>query len=196
MRDRTFVHPTLGITFTVPEGYALENTPQAVVGFSPGGAIIRFDAVSVERDVSLDTYLRNDAVRGGDVSDVRPTRIGDLPAATALVRSDDWDFAVAAIRGSGTDVYRFILASHGLDDRLRRDLEQSAASFRLISRQEARNVRQQRLDIVTVRPGETVETLAARMDFSAHQEDRFRVLNGLSRGDRVRPGQSVKIVVR
>ncbi|ESR24122.1 M48 family metalloprotease [Lutibaculum baratangense] len=196
VRDRTFIHPGLGITFSVPEGYALENTPSAVVGFSPGGDIIRFDAVSVAREVSLETYLKQDAVRGGDVSEVTPVTIGGLSAATAIVRSDDWEFAVAAIRGNGTDVYRFILASRQLHDGLRRELAQSAGSFRLISSQEARAVRPQRVEIVQARPGDSVGSLAARMDFSDHREDRFRALNGLSPGDRVQPGQLVKIVAR
>ena len=32
VRGRTFLHPNLGFAFTAPEGFALENTPQAVLG--------------------------------------------------------------------------------------------------------------------------------------------------------------------
>jgi len=34
------------------------------------------------------------------------------------------------------------------------------------------------------------------MAFDDHQEARFRVLNGLSPADRLRPGQLVKVVIR
>jgi predicted Zn-dependent protease len=34
------------------------------------------------------------------------------------------------------------------------------------------------------------------MAYDDHQVERFRVLNGLSPGDRLRPGQLVKIVIR
>jgi predicted Zn-dependent protease len=52
-----------------------------------------------------------------------------------------------------------------------------------------------RLRIVTVAPGDTIEKLAGRMALADRALDRFRVLNGLDLGDRLRPGSEVKIVV-
>jgi predicted Zn-dependent protease len=40
-----------------------------------------------------------------------------------------------------------------------------------------------------------VEKLAARMAVGDRAADRFRVLNGLEPGDRLKPGSEVKIVV-
>ena len=37
VRGRKFLHPKLGFTFTAPEGYALDNTAQAVFGVKDGG---------------------------------------------------------------------------------------------------------------------------------------------------------------
>src|SRR5262249_27890126 len=37
VRGRRFVHPRLGFTFTAPEGFAMENTAQAVLGVKNGG---------------------------------------------------------------------------------------------------------------------------------------------------------------
>ncbi|MEJ8570294.1 M48 family metalloprotease [Microbaculum marinum] len=196
VQGRTFVHPELGITFTMPEGYGLENTSRAVVGFSEAGDIIRFDAVAVPSTVSLSDYLAADAVRGGQVTDIRPMTVNGLAAATATVGGEGWDFKVAAIRGEGNRVYRFILASRELDFARVNELMSAAQSFRIIPKEEARAVRPQRIDIVTVQPGETVETLSARMAFDNHQVERFRALNGLTAGDRLSAGQLVKIVIR
>ena len=44
------------------------------------------------------------------------------------------------------------------------------------------------------RPGDTVERLASRMATTDRPVERFRILNGLGPGDRVRPGDQVKIV--
>lgn len=196
VQGRTFIHPELGITFTLPEGYGLENTSQAVVGFSEAGDIIRFDAVAVPSTVSLAEYLAADAVRGGQVTDITPMTVNGLPAATATVGGDGWDFKVAAIRGDGNRVYRFILASRTLAQAREDELLEAARSFRRIPPEEARSVRPQRIDIVTVRPGETVEYVSRQMAFEDHRLERFRALNGLTPADRVRPGQKVKVVVR
>jgi predicted Zn-dependent protease len=196
VQGRTFIHPQLGINFTVPPGFALENTPRAVVGFSDTGDIIRFDTVNVGRSESLVRYLSEDAVRGGDVSDVEEREIGGLPAAIARVRGDSWQFQVAAIRGQDDTVYRFILAARELDAQRVAALVDTADSFRLLPAEEAQRARQQRLRIVTVQPGETVEQVAARMDFTDFRVERFRALNGLSPSDRLRAGEHVKIVVR
>jgi predicted Zn-dependent protease len=193
---RTFIHPALGITFTLPEGYGLENTSRAVVGFSEAGDIIRFDAVSVPSSVSLSDYLAADAVRGGQVTDITPMTVNGLAAATATVGGEGWTFKVAAIRGDHNRVYRFILASRDLDHARETELLAAAESFRVIPPEEARAVRPQRLDIVTVKPGDTVESVAALMAFDDHQVERFRVLNGLSPADRLQPGRLVKIVIR
>lgn len=196
VQGRTFIHPELGITFTLPEGYGLENTSRAVVGFSEAGDIIRFDAVAVPSTVSLSDYLAADAVRGGQVTDIRPIEVNGLPAATATVAGEGWDFKVAAIRGAGNRVYRFILASRSLEHSREVELMTAAQSFRIVPKEEARAVRPQRIDIVTVQPGETVQSIAARMAFDEHQVERFRALNSLSPADRMRAGQKVKIVIR
>ena len=50
-------------------------------------------------------------------------------------------------------------------------------------------------DVVTVGPTDTVEQLAGRMVVADHKMERFRLLNGLEQGDKLSPGQPVKIVV-
>jgi predicted Zn-dependent protease len=52
-----------------------------------------------------------------------------------------------------------------------------------------------RLRIVTVTPGDTVEKLAGKMAVADRALDRFRVLNGLDPGDKLKPGSEIKIVV-
>jgi predicted Zn-dependent protease len=51
------------------------------------------------------------------------------------------------------------------------------------------------LDVVTVRSGDTVQSLASRMAYRNHQVERFLSLNGLTGSSRLTPGQKVKLVV-
>ena len=60
---------------------------------------------------------------------------------------------------------------------------------------EAAAIRPRIIDVVTVRPGESVQTLASRMAYRDFQLDRFLALNGFAANSRLAPGQKVKLVV-
>jgi len=69
-------------------------------------------------------------------------------------------------------------------------------SMRRISADEAAGVIPRRIDVVTARSGDTVQSLASRMAYGNAQLERFRVLNGLAANAQVVPGERYKIVVR
>ena len=56
------------------------------------------------------------------------------------------------------------------------------------------NFRPFRLAVITVQPGDSVQSLAARMPFEDYQAARFQSLNGLPQNAQLTPGQRVKIV--
>jgi len=68
-------------------------------------------------------------------------------------------------------------------------------SIRRISGNEAAAIRPKVIDVVTVRPGDTVNALAGRMAYRDFQLERFLSLNGLAPGARLVPGQKLKVVV-
>lgn len=49
--------------------------------------------------------------------------------------------------------------------------------------------------IVTVKAGDTIDGLAARMTFPSLKRERFLTLNGIEDGDKIVPGQLVKLIV-
>jgi len=67
-------------------------------------------------------------------------------------------------------------------------------SFRLLSEAEKASLKPLRLRIVTVKPGDTVGSLAASMVGVDRKLDLFRVLNALPTGATVSAGDKVKIV--
>jgi predicted Zn-dependent protease len=69
-------------------------------------------------------------------------------------------------------------------------------SMRRISASEASAITPRRVQVVTVKSGDTVASLASRMAYTDQKEARFRVLNGLSAGQALQPGQKVKLVIR
>ena len=194
-RGRRFLHPKLGFTFTAPEGFTLENTPQAVFGVKDGGNIaLRLDVVRIPADQTLTDYLKSGWIENVDPGSVEEVTINGFRGATATASGDPWGFRLYAIR-FGSEVYRFIFAAKNKTAELDRLFKDSVSSFRRMSVAEARAARPLRLKVVTVAAGDTVEKLAARMAYSDRQVERFRVLNGLEANDRLNPGDMVKLVV-
>ena len=63
-----------------------------------------------------------------------------------------------------------------------------------ITAQDAAKVRGKKLRIVTVKAGDTIDSLSRQMAYTDAQRDRFMTLNGLSDRDTLRPGMLVKVV--
>ena len=195
VRGRRFLHPKLGFTFTAPDGFTLDNTAQAVLGIKRGGGqALRLDVVRVPAEQSLAGYLTSGWIENIDPATVEDVTINGFPGATAAAKGDQWDFRLYAIR-FGSDVYRFIFAAKHRTPEIDRAFRESVGTFRRMSLAEIEGAKPLRLQIVTVAPGDTVDKLAGRMALADHAVERFRVLNGLEPGDRLKPGSEVKVVV-
>jgi predicted Zn-dependent protease len=195
VRGRRFLHPKLGFTFTAPDGFALENTAQAVLGVKHGGGeALRLDVVRVPAEQTLSEYLTSGWIENIDPASVAEVTVNGFPGATATAKGDQWDFKLYAIR-FGSDVYRFIFAAKHSTPDTDRAFRESVGTFRRMSLAEIENAKPLRLEVVKVAPGDTVEKLAGKMAVSDRATERFRVLNGLDPSDRLKPGSEVKIVV-
>jgi len=195
VRGRRFVHPKLGFTFTAPEGFSLDNTAEAVLGLKTGGGeAMRLDVVSVPPEQTLGAYLKSGWMEKVDAGSVQETTINGFPAATATASGEGWSFRLYAIR-YGSDVYRFIYAARERTAQADRRFRESVSTFRRMSLKEAAQVKPLHLSIVTVEAHDTPESLAKRMAITDHALETFRVLNGLQPGDKLKPGDRVKLVV-
>ena len=195
VRGRRFLHPKLGFTFTAPEGFTLENTAQAVLGLKDGGnEALRLDAVKVPAQQSLAEYLGSGWIENVEPGSIEDVTLGGLPAATAAAKGDQWAFRLYVVRFNA-EVYRFIFAAKTRTPEIEKAFRDSVATFRRLSATEAQQAKPLRLKIITVKAGDTVERLATRMALIDRQVERFRVLNGLEPGDRLKAGEQVKIVV-
>ena len=194
VRSGVFSHPRLGITFTAPPGFVLENGKEAVVGFSPeGGKAMRFDQVKPEPGSSLESYVGSGLIDGATASGVESLTLGDLPAATSLTRSDGWSYRIFAMR-NGAQTFRLTYAARELTPALDNEFRQSAQSFRRLTAQEISGLKPAKIALVTAANGDTAETLANRMVADEPRLERFRVLNGLQISDRIFAGQRYKII--
>ncbi|MCR5875531.1 M48 family metalloprotease [Phenylobacterium sp. J426] len=198
VEGRRFIHPDLGIAFEAPPGFTLTNGSSAVKIEGQGGQQALFSTAPLRG--GLEAYAE-DALRRAvgqtQVQTGRPerTRINGLEAVILPARAQSqrgWlDLTVAAYATGPDTAYHFVTLGPANSGRT---FEPLIGSFRRLSREEARTARPRVIQVVQVRPGETVQSLSGRMAVEAAPEAHFRLLNGLRDGDELRPGQRVKIV--
>ncbi|MCH8951809.1 MAG: M48 family metalloprotease [Proteobacteria bacterium] len=199
---RTFSHPKLRFTFTAPRGFTITNSANAVVATGPRKSRFIMDS-DRNRGGALTDYIARvwapglaGQFRTGRLGGLRRERINGLEAASAVLPvrlgNRTFDALLVAYRLEGK-LYRITgLAPRGSG--LLPAMTEAARSFRRLSGAEAGRLREKRISIVTVRGGDTPARLARRMNFDDYRVERFRVLNGLRRGEPLRAGQRVKLV--
>jgi predicted Zn-dependent protease len=193
VRGQTFLHGNLGIRFDVPEGFQIDNKVEAVLATGPGEMAIRFDGVADAKQTSLANYLTSGWVAGLLPETVRETKVNGLDAAVARASADKWDFDVTVIR-FGQQIFRFLTAVPKGSPQLETVSEVLRSSFRRMTPEEIASLKPLRVRVVTVKPGETIATIAARMMGTDRKLDLFKMINALGAGAVVQPGQRVKII--
>jgi len=196
-----FVHPPLRFAFEVPSGYKLVNLPDVVAIKGPKGTLGNLTLASPQPSGSLTEALQNYDPKGNIVfRNIERITINGMEAATGLTRvntkSGTADYRAVLIRHPSGKVYEFVFLSLAdLGGRYDGNFQKIANSFRQIDSNEAAQYNKpQRIRIVTVKSGDTVQSLSSRMVVADEKEGWFRVLNGLTNGQQVQPGQKVKIV--
>lgn len=193
-----FRHPDLRLSFAAPSGFGMENGADAVTVAGSGGQA-QFGAASFSGDLSA--YI--DSVfgklgGGGTVppGEVRRTTVNGIPAAWRTIRasaqSSQVDATVFAYDFGGGKAYHFLLLTavgQGIGP-----FSTMVQSVQRLSAQEAAAIKPRRVGVVTVKTGDTIQSLSRRMAYSDYQQDRFLTINALAANSVLRPGQRVKIV--
>ncbi|HMF05949.1 MAG TPA: M48 family metalloprotease [Methylocella sp.] len=193
---RKFLHGRLGFSFDAPEGFTLENASQAVLGNNSGeDELLRFDSVTVPPSTPLTAYISSGWLDGLIESSIMASEINGMQAAVANASAGEWQFRVAVIRFDQARVCRLIFAARALTSKAKERFQASIQSFHHVSPEEVKAARPLRLAIAVATPGDSPETLAARMAASTRHLDYFLVLNGLARDERLRSSEQYKIVV-
>lgn len=200
IEGRTFAHPDLGMAFTVPTGYLMQNGTSAVTIQGSAG---RAQFSGGRYTGSLDNYVYQvvNSLTGGRqqiaVPQPRRTTINGLPVAYTVARANTQsgvvDVSVFAYQWDRDTVYHFVMLTRGGAGV--GPFQSMVSSLRRLTAYEASQIRPRVIDVVTVRPGDTVQGLANRMAYRDFRLERFLSLNGLAANARLVPGQKLKLVV-
>lgn len=198
VRGNRFAHPALQLGFEVPQGFKLINQPDQVAAKGPDGSVIVF--AQAEANLPPAEYLQKIRVGNAALGNIQRTTVNGMEAATGALRGNTQrgpaDLRIVAIRFDSNSLYQFIsLAPAQAASQANDAFQRTVNSFHRLSAQEIASFKPLRIQVVTVRPGDTVQSLAARSAFPDHKVERFMVLNGMKQGEALRPGQLIKLVV-
>jgi predicted Zn-dependent protease len=195
-----FTHPDLRIQFKVPPGYLMSNGTTAITIKGSAGQA-QFSGGRFQG--GLETYILavfRDLIGGRSQTPIpqpQHTTVNGMPAAytTAHIQTSSGvvDVSVIAYQWDSQHIYHFVMMTQGGAGI--GPFVPMVNSLRRITPAEAAAIRPRIIDVVTVGPADTMQSLASRMAYRDFKLDRFLVLNGLAANSRLAPGQKVKLVV-
>ncbi|MCC6926075.1 M48 family metalloprotease [Novosphingobium sp.] len=199
VEGRSFKHPVEKMAFEAPAGFFLVNGTQAVAIGGQGG---KGQFTTAQFNGDLDAYVRAVFNEFGQANqaqlapgNISRTTVNGIQAATAVTRvasgSGQVDVTVFAYQWDATHAYHFVTITQAGSN----PFQPMFASMKRLSAAEVAALKPRKLLVVTVKKGDTVQSLASRMAYSDAPLDRFRVLNGLPASQTaLTVGQKVKIV--
>lgn len=202
VRGNTFVHPDLRLSIAFPRGWEIQNTKNQVMAKAPEQNDFMVMQLVPNSSGSLEQVAVGTMANAG----FRQVK-GDRAQVNGL------DAYVGTYQGQMQGIGNVVtLAAHIVhDDKLyllaglappndfesvQRQFSESIRSFREISRQEAANIRPNRIDLYTVRSGDTWESLARRSEQAGGiKPSTLAIMNNYDPAQPPKPGDRIKIVV-
>ncbi|MDB5531479.1 MAG: family metalloprotease [Devosia sp.] len=190
---RRFIHSASKYTFSVPQGYTLQNSQNAVVGVAGDGEAVRFDSAEVGSNVGLADYLKSGWIAGLKADSVTTQSFNGVDMASGIAQTDQWFFRVSVMRLDG-QVYRFIFAAKADSARFAQGAEATLKSFRRTDATDLAQIRKVGIKIVVARAGDSADSLAKQMAGLNRGTELFYIINDLFPGDPIVVGQKYKVV--
>jgi len=121
--------------------------------------------------------------------------VNGIPAAYGTARVDSGngsvDVTVFAYEFSNTQAFHFVTITQAGNAGV---FNSMYSSMQRIDATQAAAVKARKIDVVTVKSGDTLSSLASRMAYTDYKMERFLVLNSLDSNSSLQVGQKVKIV--
>lgn len=192
-----FTHPTFRMAFEAPNGFYLVNGTRAVsISGQSGKGELSTAAYSGDLNAYVNTVFAGLSDQQMKPDSIQATTVNGIKAAYGATRatsgSGQVDVVVFAYEWGPSQAFHFATISQAGQAS---QFDPMFRSIRRISATEASAVRPRKLSVVTVKAGDTVQTMAKRMAYTDKALERFLVLNSLTASSRLTAGQKVKIVV-
>lgn len=203
VRGSSFLHPVLRFALEFPAGWEIQNSPSQVVAREPGQPHYMLLQIVDEprgRDVG-EIALNHMTAAGYQRLDGERTRISGLDAYAGVYRGTIENIGRVLMRAGHIampDRTVYIVAGFAPEaqyDRVQASVGASIGSFRQLTRQQAAEIRPNRVDFYTVRAGDTWQSIAERAGAGITPAATLAIMNGVAPDAQPRAGARIRIVV-
>ncbi|MEC8546049.1 MAG: LysM peptidoglycan-binding domain-containing protein, partial [Pseudomonadota bacterium] len=196
IRGQRFVHPDLRFEFTVPKKFTLKNAPDRVTATHKNGMELLFDLAGRKEAQRPVDYIRNDWAPRGSQVDVSALTVAGRPAALGKLRRGGKYIELLVVEYSLSQVMRFALISPAnLSGNAQSAMQTVRRGVKLLSAAQAARIKPDRIRVITVQPGDTLESLSRNMATDERRQDLLLALNNLQKPVTLKPGMRLKLVV-
>ena len=196
IRGQRFVHPDLQLEFLVPKKFTLKNAPDRVTAKHKNGMEIIFDLAGRKEAQRPVDYIRDDWAPRGSQLDLSPLTVAGRPAALGKLRQGGKYIELLVVEYSLSQVIRFALISPAnLSANAQSAMQTLRRGVKLLSAAQAGRIKPDRIRVITVQPGDTLESLSRRMAPDERRQELLLALNNLGKPVTLSPGTQLKLVV-
>jgi predicted Zn-dependent protease len=202
VRGNEFLHPDMRFAVSFPAGWEIQNGKTQVVAKAPGAQLyMLLDLVQQPQGANLQDIALNDmnragfrALQGGD------TTINGLRAFVGTFQGSMQSLGQVVARVAyvplGRSLFRFAgIAQANTFSTAEDEFSASVRTFRELSAKDADSIRPNRIDLYTVRAGETWQSIAQGPSGGNIQASTLAIINNFPPNEQPRPGDRIKIVV-
>jgi predicted Zn-dependent protease len=195
VQGQTYRHPDLNFFVQFPATWNVDNTPvQLASAPKEGGKAVVLRAVAEGNDPLDGARALEKASKAPLLSKTQTTTINGLQAARTQVGDSRLTVDLTWIAYGGM-IYQIAgIAETRAYESVRPVFQTVVESFRPLSPDERKGIREKRLRLVKAQAGETVEALTARSG-SAWKASQVIVANGLNGPEALQEGRLIKIAV-
>ena len=192
---RSFAHPELKIKFKVPVGFEIRNLPDKVTATHANKMTIIFDVVARPKGLGMREYVGDIWAAQADARDVKALTVQGRAAARGKVTTQNGTAHLLAIAYGEDRIFRFgVLAAAGQTANAETAFDSLRRNIKFLSTAAAKAIKPLRVSVITVQPGDSIDTLSAMMAGTHSRKQLFMVMNGLEEGDQLVAGQRLKLV--
>ena len=200
VRGNAFLHPELRLSITFPDKWEIRNSPTQVLAKAPDRENYMLLQLVPNASGSIEQIARGTMANAGfqELNGER-SRVNGLDAYVGMYQGQMQGLGntvtLAAHIVHDRNVYLFAgLAPANQFEAVQRPMAQSIRSFRELSREEAENIRPNRVDLYTVRQGDTWQSIAERTG-GVIRPATLAIMNNSEPNRQPRAGERIKIVV-
>jgi len=201
IEGQSFTHPDLRITFHVPDNFTLINKPDMVVATDKNqNAIVFTMGKRGYGRLPAERYLTEIWANKYNLRNIQTLNINSLDSATGEVRiknnSGIRDLRYLVIR-DGDDIFQFQFLTHPhMTQQMELPFRQTSYSFRRLSTREANRIRGYHIALHTTGQGDSISSIASRMQVEKFKEDWLKVLNQEALSDGLQSGETLKLITK